>query len=132
MRYQLEFNDSPGGQVLHNTFIAGAVTHVMWRGAPTDNTTIKYNAINWNGNQMVNISQPLDLLRNRCVLDFNNYGTTFQKPEGTAAPDGTSGKSLPKPFPRACTGSTNVRASRANEPHHNSSDSLLPFGMCPG
>ncbi|MFC1596824.1 Ig-like domain-containing protein [Planctomycetota bacterium] len=97
-RYQLEFRESPGGQVLHNTFVAGAVTHILWRGAATEGIAIKYNSINWNGNQMLNVSQPLDVLKHGIVIDGNNYGTTFQKPEGTETPRGAFGKSLPKPF----------------------------------
>ena len=34
------------------------------------------------------------------MIDYNNYGTTFQKPEGTERPPiGKYGRSLPRPFP---------------------------------
>jgi len=88
---QFEFGDSPGGQILHNTFVANTAMGILWRGAPCENIAIKYNTFNWHHDQLLNINQPLDILRNRCVIDYNNYGTTFLRPEGQDV-------NLPKPF----------------------------------
>ena len=97
----LVFDESSGGQILHNTATACAVMLVYWRGwwQPSDNVTIKYNSFNWNGNQMLNIQQPRATLRHKCALDFNNYGTTFMREEGTViAGNRKYGRSVPKPF----------------------------------
>lgn len=95
----IHFEDSPGGRVEHNTATACTVTLVRWTGHPSENIVIQYNSLGWNNNQILSIMQPLDILRNRCVIDYNNYGTTFKQTEGTATPHGKFGKSLTKPFP---------------------------------
>ena len=95
------FDESSGGSVLHNTGTACEVTLIHWRGwwGPSDNVTIKYNSLNWNGNSLLIIQQPCDILRNRCEIDYNNYGTTFDKEEGTVGPGKRLfGQSLLKPF----------------------------------
>lgn len=94
-------DESSGGKILHNTVTACAVMLIYWRGwwRPSENITIKYNSLNWNSNQMLNIMQPLDTLRNKCDIDYNNYGTTFKRQEGTSRePWGNYGKSLAKTF----------------------------------
>ena len=94
------FDGSSGGQIIHNTATACAVSFFQWRSIsrPNDNITIKYNSLHWNADQLLHIAQPLDTLLNKCAIDYNNYGTTFQQEEGTPVRNGKYGRSLPKPF----------------------------------
>ncbi len=98
-RYGIEVYNSSGGRIVNNTFLANVVTHILWRGRPDEDITIMYNSLNWNGNQMLNIGQPRDTVRARSRIDYNNYGTTFQYPEGTERSGGRYGASLELPFP---------------------------------
>jgi len=94
-------DESSGGQILHNTATACEVALIQWRSwwKPSENITIKYNSLNWNADQLLSIQQPLDTLRNKCVIDYNNYGTTFKREEGVIlSGDRKYGKSLVKPF----------------------------------
>ena len=112
-RYGVEVNNSPGGRILHNTFVANGVTHILWRGSPDDDIVIKYNSLNWNGNQMINIGLPAETVRNRSTIDYNNYGTTFQEPAGTETRLGKYGRSLPRPFPYLATNREFMAGTRA-------------------
>jgi len=98
-RYGLEAYHSSGGRILRNTFVDNGVTHILWRGEPDETIVIKYNSLNWNGNQMFNTSMPVETLRERAEIDWNNYGTTFRRPEGTETRHGKYGRSLERPFP---------------------------------
>jgi hypothetical protein len=53
------------------------------------------------------------------VIDFNNYGTTFQQAEGTETPRGKFGRSLPKPFPY-------LPSSREFQVYEDTTDSANP------
>ncbi|MBM3861117.1 MAG: hypothetical protein FJ395_15920 [Verrucomicrobia bacterium] len=98
-RYGLVVEASPGGQFLHNTAAANSVTHLQWRGPPTDDIVIQYNSLNWNGNSMLVLDQPAETIQKHSIIDYNNYGTTFLRPEGAEDKAGQYGKSLQKPFP---------------------------------
>ena len=98
-RYGLSVESSPGGRIVHNTAVANSVTHVLWRGAPSDDIVIQYNSFNWNGNSLLYLPQPQDTIQKRSTIDCNNYGTTFMREKGAQNASGRYGRSLAKPFP---------------------------------
>ena len=101
-RSGITLDESNGGQVLHNTAAACDVAEIYWRSwwKPSENIAIKYNSLHWCADELLIIKQPLDVLRNKCVIDYNNYGTTFQGAEGIMSRYKVKyGKSVPRPFP---------------------------------